>query len=104
MAQTRTVNLYPKPTTGVTTGERLVVDGTTKSFATVYNGNTRYVTLDVVDADVYVTFHGQTPSATVGHRLYAGRSYTWSVEAARAAKFTRATTTSAAIWASEFTD
>ena len=64
---------------------------------------TRYIVLDVQDADVYVTYTGETPSASVGHRLYAGRSYTWSKKAAENAKFIR-TGTDAVIAATQFTD
>ena len=65
---------------------------------------TRYIVLDVQDADVYVTYTGETPSASVGHKLYAGRSYTWSKKAAEAAKFLRTGSTDAVIAASQFTD
>jgi hypothetical protein len=69
-----------------------------------FSNISRYVTLDVQDADVFVTYTGETPSGTVGHRLYAGRSYTWSVNSANAAKFIRTGSTSAVIAASQFTD
>ena len=102
----RTTNLYPKPTPGVSAMEMLDVDSTSvqHSFATSYNRLTRYIVLDVQDADVYVTYTGETPSASVGHKLYAGRSYTWSKKAAENAKFLRTGSTDAVIAATQFTD
>lgn len=101
----RVVNLYPKPTAGVTAMKMLTVAGSvvklTDSFT--FNDNTKYVTIDVQDNDVYVTYTGETPSATVGHILYAGNSYTWSKQAAMAAKFIQVGSTGV-IAASEFTD
>ena len=102
----RTTNLYPKPTPGVTAMEMLDVDSTSvqHSFATTYNRLTRYVVLDVQDADAYVTYTGENASSSVGHRLYAGRSYTWAVETAQQAKFVATGTATSVIAASEFTD
>jgi hypothetical protein len=101
----RVVNLYPKPTAGVTAMKMLTVAGSvvklTDSFT--FNDNTKYVTIDVQDNDVYVTYTNETPSATVGHILYAGNSYTWSKQAAMAAKFIQVGS-AAVIAASEFTD
>lgn len=102
----RTTNLYPKPTPGVTAMEMLSVDSTTvqHTFATTYNRLTRYVVLDVQDADAYVTYTGENASDTVGHRLFAGRSYTWAVETAQQASFVATGSTTSVIAASEFTD
>ena len=102
----RTTNLYPKPTPGVSAMEMLDVDSTSvqHSFATSYNRLTRYVVIDVQDADAYVTYTGEDASASKGHRLYSGRSYTWAVETAQQAKFVAATSTPSIIAASEFTD
>jgi hypothetical protein len=102
----RTTNLYPKPTPGVTAMEMLSVDSTSvqHTFATTYNRLTRYVVLDVQDADAYVTYTGENASDTVGHRLFAGRSYTWAVETAQQAKFVATGSTTSVIAASEFTD
>ncbi len=77
--------------------------GAATSFQTTYDTRTRYIVLDVQDNDVYVTYTGETPSATLGHILYAGRSYTWNVETAQAAKFLSVGGT-AIIAATEFTD
>jgi hypothetical protein len=82
-------NLYPKPTSGVTAMKMLTVSSSVVQLTDSYTFDTRtkYITLDVQDNDVYVTYTGETPSASVGHILYAGNSYTWSVATARAAKF-----------------
>jgi hypothetical protein len=107
MANTKVTNLYPTVNTSVSSMEMLTVnlDGTVTEFATTYHKDTKYVTIDVQDANVYVTFTGETPSATVGHILYAERSYTWNKNTAQVAKFKCvSTSTSAVLAASEFTD
>jgi|SRR6056297_501224 len=103
MANSFVTNLYPRPTPNMN-GESLSVPDSVVSFSTTYNKLTRYVALDVQDADVYVTFDGSDPSGTNGHKLYAGQAYTWSKDAARVAKFIRAAGVTATIYASEFTD
>lgn len=106
MANSFVTNLYPKPTNS-TTMERLQVTAssgsTGNSFQTTYSSNTKYIVLDVQDADVLVSYTGD-PTTALGHRLYAGRSYTWSKVAAEKAKFVKASTTTANIHATEFTD
>jgi len=106
MANSRVSNLYPSPTGGVTAMKMLTVADSAVQLTDSYTFSniTRYITLDVQDADVYVTYTGETPSASVGHRLYAGRSYTWSANSAAAAKFIRTGSTSAVIAATQFTD
>ena len=96
-------NLYPKPTPGVTDQSLAVADSAVQ-FGTAFNSLTKYVVLDVQTADVRVTYDGSDPTTSNGHILFAGRSYTWSKEAAAAAKFIRNGGTSASIHASEFTD
>jgi len=105
MPNTRTVNLYPKPTTGVA-DQTLSVDTTSGGvqFGTAFNSLTRYVVLDVQVADVRVTYDDSAPTTSNGHILFAGRSYTWSKEAAAAAKFIQDGSNPATIHASEFTD
>ena len=76
MANSFVTNLYPKPTPGAT---------------------------DQV-SDVRVTYDDSAPTSTNGHILFAGRSYTWSKQAATAAKFIEDSTVTATIHASEFTD
>ena len=49
-------------------------------------------------------FTGESASATVGHRLYAGRSYTLDADTARLAKFVSTGSVTSVIAASEFTD
>ena len=96
-------NLYPKPTPGVTDQSLAVADSAVQ-FGTAFNSLTKYVVLDIQTADVRVTYDGSDPTTSNGHILFAGRSYTWSKEAAAAAKFIRNGGTSASIHASEFTD
>ena len=84
-------NLYPKPTSGVTAMKMLDLSDSVVQLTDSYtfDSRTKYITLDIQDNDVYVTYTGETPSASVGHILYAGNSYTWSVATARNAKFIR---------------
>jgi hypothetical protein len=106
MANSYVTNLYPKPTAGVN-DQTLTVSNSAVQFGTAFNKLTRYIVLDVQDADVRVTYDGDTSgdvSATNGHLLFAGRSYTWSKQAAEAARFFRDGGTDAKIHASEFTD
>ena len=106
MANSFVTNLYPKPTDG-TTMERLQVTAATSetgnSFQTSYSSVTKYIVLDIQDADVLVNYTGN-PTSVLGHRLYAGRSYTWSKVAAQKAKFIKAGSTAGNIYATEFTD
>lgn len=99
-------NLYPKPTSGVTAMKMLTVSDSVVQLTDSYtfDDKTKYITLDVQDNDVYVTYTGETPSATVGHILYAGNSYTWSVATARNAKFIRVGGSDAVIAASQFAE
>ena len=102
----RTTNLYPTPTSGVTSMKMLTVSSSVVKLTDSYTFDTltRYIVLDVQDADVYVTYTDETPSASVGHKLYAGRSYTWSKKAAENAKFIQTGSTDAVIAATQFTD
>ena len=103
MAQGFVSNLFPKPTPSQT-DERLAVSNTAVPFGTNWKtvNSNRFVVLDVQTNDVMCTFDGSDPTATNGHRLYAGQSYTWHVDAAAAAKFIRASA-DAVIHASGFT-
>jgi hypothetical protein len=104
MPNSRVSNLYPFVNNSVGTMEMLsVTTGSATEFQTTYDDRTRYLVLDVQDNNVYVTFTGETPSASVGHVLYAERSYTWNIETAQAAKFISVAGT-AIIAATEFTD
>ena len=105
MPNSYVTNLYPKPTPGVA-DQTLTVDATAGGvqFGTAFNNITRYIVLDVQGADVRVTYDNSAPTTTNGHILFAGRSYTWSKQAAVAAKFIRDTSVTAGIFASEFTD
>ena len=107
MPNSRVSNLYPYVNNSVGTMEMLSVGtGAVTTFQTTYDTRTRYIVLDVQDNDVYVTYTGEDPVRTgtvKGHILYAGRSYTWNIETAEAAKFISVGGT-AIIAATEFTD
>lgn len=112
MPNSNVVNLYPVPNR--TIGDRVLTVGASATTllttadlsgntASSFDDETRYIVLDVQDADVRVTYDGVAPTGSVGHILFAGRSYTWAVETAKVAQFIRDGGTSAKIHASEFT-
>lgn len=102
MANSFAVNIYPVPTNGQT-DEALAVSSTAVPFTTTWNnGNNKFVVLDIQSNDVRVTFDGSTPTASNGHILYSGQSYTWHVKTADAASFIRVSS-DATIHASGFT-
>ena len=112
MPNSNVVNLYPVP--NGTIGDRVLTVGasaTTLLTTADLSGNTapsfdsltRYIVLDVQEADVRVTYDGVASDTNTGHILYAGRSYTWAVETARVAKFIADGSTSGKIHSSEFT-
>lgn len=112
MPNSNVVNLYPVPngtigdrvlTVGASATTLLTTADLTGNTAPSFDSLTRYIVLDIQDADVRVTYDGVAPTASVGHILFAGRSYTWAVETARVAKFIANGSTSAKIHASEFT-
>ena len=115
MPNSRATNLYPKPTTGVgdrqvttssSSGDLFGTGGTTVAAgnSAAFNSLTRYIVLDVQVSDVRVTFDGVAPTTSVGHILFAGRSYTFAKETALAMLIINDTSTNATIHASEFTD
>lgn len=106
MASGFVANLYPRPTPGGT-DEKLAVSSSAVPFTTDWRaspsaGANRFIVLDVQTNDVMVTFDGSTPTSTNGHRLYAGESFTWSVDTAEAAQFIRVSA-DAVVHASPFT-
>ena len=113
MANSFVTNLYPIPS-GTANDHRLTVDATAGGVqfsdsgkddnANAFDSLTKYIAMDVQDADVFMTFDGSAPTTSNGHKLYAGRSYTLSKEAAVKAKFIRSGSTSAKIHASQFTN
>lgn len=112
MANSFVTNLYPIPS-GTGNDHRLTVDDTSGGVqfsganddnASAFDSLTKYIAMDVQDADVFMTFDGSAPTTSNGHKLFAGRSYTFSKEAAVKAKFIRAGGTSAKIHASQFTN
>ncbi len=113
MANSFVTNLYPIPS-GTGNDHRLTVDATAGGVqfsqsskddnTDAFDSLTKYIAFDVQDADVFMTFDGSAPTTSNGHKLFAGRSYTFSKEAATKAKFIRAGSTSAKIHASQFTN
>ena len=110
MPNSSVVNLYPVPNDQATVKQASIaipVSGSgAVSFTTLFGAlheNTKYVVLDVHDSDAFVNYFTTATSAN-GHRLYAGRSYTWSKEAAEGASFVNSSgSTAGRIVASEFT-
>jgi hypothetical protein len=97
MGNSLVVNLYPKPNSVSSSAVKLTSGGYT------FHEDTKFVVLDVQDNDVYVTYNNnETPSSTVGHILYAGNSYTWDIQTAKAANFL-AVGSDAVVAASQFT-
>ena len=113
MANSFVTNLYPIPS-GTGNDHRLTVDATVGGVqfsqsskddnTDAFDSLTKYIAFDVQDADVFMTFDGSAPTTSNGHKLFAGRSYTFSKEAATKAKFIRSGGTSAKIHASQFTN
>jgi len=113
MANSFVTNLYPIPS-GTANDHRLTVDATVGGVkfsdsgkddnTSAFDSLTKYIAMDVQDADVFMTFDGSAPTTSNGHKLFAGRSYTFSKEAAAKAKFIRSGGTSAKIHASQFTN
>ena len=103
MASFNLNNIYPKPAVYRGTpvaDQRLVVGASVVQFA-AFNDITTMVMFDIQDADVSCTVDGSTPTGANGHRLYAGRAYTWSTAMAASAKFIQQGATGAVIHASE---
>ena len=113
MANSFITNLYPKPS-GSANDHRLTVDSTVGGVqfsdsgkddnTDAFDSGTKYIAMDVQNADVFVTFDTSAPTTSNGHKLFAGRSYTFSTDAAVKAKFIQAGGTSAIIHASQFTN
>jgi len=99
----RVTNLYPRINPNMADMQMLSITGSSNTPFGAFDSETRYVSFDVQDNDVYVTYDGENPSDTLGHILYAGNSYTWHVETAKAAIFNSVGGT-AIVAASEFTD
>ena len=104
MAGIQVIN-YPVPngTSATAADERLTVSSSVVTL-TLSNlaANTQFIVWDVQGADIMVTFDGSDPSATNGHRLYAGDRDTWHIQTARKARFIRAGATDGIFMASQF--
>lgn len=99
----KVTNLYPRINPNMADMQMLSITTSSNTVFGAFDTETRYVSLDVQDNDVYVTYDGENPSNTLGHILYAGNAYTWHIETAKAAIFNSVGGT-AIIAASEFTD
>ena len=95
-------NLYPVPNHG-SSALKLAAGSTPVSFGD-FDSGTRYVLLDITGGDAIVTFDGSAPASGNGHVLKKGQIYTWSKQAAQAARFVQSTSTKANIYASQFTN
>jgi len=93
MGNSLVVNLYPKPNSSAGNMKMLTVSSSViklESGGFTFHEDTKFVVLDVQDNDVYVTYNNdQDPTSEIGHILYAGNSYTWDIQTAKAAKFLR---------------
>lgn len=115
MPNSSVVNLYPVPNDQATVKQASIAIPTSSNpaagtssvlFTTLFgelHANTKYVVLDVHSSDCFVNYFTGATSGN-GHRLYAGRSYTWSKAAAEGASFVNSSgSTAGRIVASEFT-
>ncbi len=85
-------NLYLSPTQGASAQRLSVTSGTAVEFG-AFDPSTNVISFDVQTADVFMTLDGSTPSTANGHKLYAGRAYSLSIQAARVASFIAASGT-----------
>jgi len=99
----KVTNLYPRINPNMADMQMLSVSTTGNTPFGAFDKDTLYVSFDVQDNDVYVTYDGENPDANLGHILYAGNAYTWHVETAKVAIF-NAVSGTAIIACSEFTD
>ena len=79
-------NLYLTPTRSASAQRLSVTSSTPVEFGS-FDSSTNVISFDVQTADVFMTLDGSTPSTTNGHKLYAGRAYSLSIQAARVASF-----------------
>ena len=68
-----------------------------------FNSVTKYIVLDVQDADCFVSYSGTEPDATSGHRLYLD-ALTHGVKTQLKKLFVATGSTASIVQASEFTD
>ena len=59
------------------------------------SGSVALITFDVQTSDVRARWDGTAPTATVGHKLYAGTAYTWSTDQFNNTQFIRDTAATA---------
>ena len=103
MASFNLNNIFPKPAIyrgSSVADQRLAVSSSAVQLS-AFGDTTNMVMFDIQDADVSCTVDGSTPTGSNGHRLYAGRAYTWSTAMAASAKFIQQGATAAVIHASE---
>ena len=87
---------------GTEADERLTVADTAIALTASFDPDTTHILLDIQTAAVMVTFDGSNPTTSNGHYLEVGTREVWPVTMAEAAKFIRATSTSAAVHVSQF--
>lgn len=92
MANSFVTNLYLSPTQGASAQRLSVTSATAVGFG-AFDPSTNVISFDVQSADVFMTLDGSTPTTTNGHKLYAGRAYSLSIQAARVASFIADSTT-----------
>lgn len=99
-------NRYPRPTPGVSGQSLAVSSGSVSLFGTTaVNKDTMVCLLDAQNANIVVTFGGETPAVGTGHLMVPGTStgQMWvSKMAASTAKFIR-TSSDAVLYCSEWT-
>lgn len=86
MPNSYVTNLYLVPTQGATS-QNLTLNASTAVQFGAFDPTTRVISFDVQTNDVFMTLDGSTPSVNNGHRLYAGRMYSLSKQAAQVASF-----------------
>jgi len=103
-----TTALYPKRSlaSGSPVASQSLSVSTTAVAPTGYTASTagfggvQLVTFDVQGATVRARWDGTDPTASVGHVLSSGASYTWDVSQFNACKFIRQDATNATIFSS----
>jgi len=89
MNNSKTINLYPKPS-ATTAPEQLAVSSTAVGLtSTTWLPEDAYFLIEVQSNSMYVSFDGTTPSVSNGFIYISGTREVWSSKRAKAAKFIR---------------
>jgi hypothetical protein len=87
MNNSKTINLYPKPS-ATTAPQQLTVSSSAVSLtSTTWLPADAYFLIEVQSNSMYVSFDGTTPSVTNGFIYTSGTREVWSSKRAAAAKF-----------------